>query len=152
MDRIFTYLNDVFLGPYFFEAALMFRSSLLLNSILINSESWYNLTESDIQQLESVDIIFHRRLLETPKSTPIGLMHLELGTLPIRFVIKKRSILFLHYILQQNKEDLLFRFFQAQNRYPQKGDWVMQIKKDLLKLIWIFLLMRLAKCLNIHSN
>ena len=134
VDKIFTYLNDVFLGPYFFQAALMFRSSLLLNSILINSESWYNLTEGDIKQLEFVDNIFHRRLLETSKSTPISLMHLELGTLPIRFVIKKRRILFLHYILQQNKEDLLFKFFEAQNRYPQKGDWVAQVKKDLIEV------------------
>ena len=61
-------------------------------------------------------------------------MHLEHMTPPFRFVIKKRRILFLHYILQQNKEDLLFQFFQAQNRYPQKGDWVMQVKKDLIEI------------------
>ena len=61
-------------------------------------------------------------------------MHLELGTLPIRFVIMKRRILFLHYILQQNKNNLLYKFFEAQLRYPQKGDWVVQVKQDLLEI------------------
>ena len=131
VDKIFTYLNDVFLGPYYFEAALLYRSSLLLNSILVNSESWYNVTESDIQQLESVDNIFHRRVLETPRSTPISIMHLELGTLPIRFIIKKRRVLFLHYILKQNKDDLIFKFFEAQSHCPQRGDWILQVRKDL---------------------
>ena len=132
VDKIFTYINDVFLGPYYFEAALLYRSSLLLNSILINSESWYNVSEADIQQLEAVDNIFHRRVLETSSSTPISIMHLELGTLPIRFILKKRRILFLHYILKQSKDDLIYKFFDAQANNPQKGDWVIQIRKDLI--------------------
>ena len=134
VDKIINYLNDVFFGPYYFRAALLFRTSLLLNSILVNSESWYNITEADIQQLESVDNILHRRVLETPRSTPISIMHLELGTLPIRFVLIKRRVLFLHYILKQNKDDLLLKFFEAQARYPQKGDWVLQVLKDLKEI------------------
>ena len=134
VDRIINYLNDVFFGPYYFKAALLFRTSVLLNSVLVNSESWYNITEADILQLESVDNILHRRVLETPRSTPISIMHLELGTLPIRFVLMKRRVLFLHYILKLNKDDLLFKFFEAQERYPQKGDWVLQILKDLKEI------------------
>ena len=134
VDKIFNYLNEVFLGPFFFQAALLFRTSLLLNSILLNSESWYNITEADIRELESVDQLFHRKLLETPRTTPIHIMHLELGTLPIRFVIKKRRLLFLQYILKQSKDDLISKFFIAQSKYPTKGDWVLQIKKDLCEI------------------
>ena len=124
---IFNYLNDVFLGPYYFQTALMYRTTLLLNSYLINSESWYNLSNTDIQQLESVDNIIHRRILETP----ISIMHLELGTLPIKYVIKCRRLLFLQYILKEEKDSLLFKFFEAQFKFPQKGDWVLQAKEDL---------------------
>ena len=63
MEKIFNYLNDIFLGPYFFQAALMFRSSLLLNSILVNSESWYNVTQDDVKQLEFVEKIFQKNFL-----------------------------------------------------------------------------------------
>ena len=134
VDKIFTYLDEVFLGPFYYQAALMFRTSLLFSSILLNSESWYNITESDLQQLESVDHILHRKLLESPRSTPINIMHLELGTLPIRFEIKKRRVLFLQYILKQNKDDLIYKFFKAQLRDPSKGDWVIQVKKDLIEI------------------
>ena len=131
IDKIFNYLNDVFFGPFFFQAAVMLRTSLLLSSILVNSESWYNVSNSDIQELESVDNMLHRRILETPRSTPISLMHLELGTLLIRYVIKSHRLLFLQYILKQDKDTLMYRFFDVQSRYPQKGDWVLQIKEDL---------------------
>ena len=87
VENIFTFINDVFQRPYYFEAALLFRSSLLLKSNLINSESWYNVTEADIQQLEAVDNIFHRRVLEVSSSTPISIMHLELGALPIKSAV-----------------------------------------------------------------
>ena len=39
VDRICSILNDVFFGPYFFQTALVLRESLLLNSVLRNSES-----------------------------------------------------------------------------------------------------------------
>ena len=131
IDQIFYYLNDVFFGPYFFQAALMLRTSMLLSSVLVNSESWYNLSSTDIQELESVDNMLHRRILETAKSTPISIMHLELGTIPIRYVIKSCRLHFLQYILKQDKDSLLYKIFQVQSRYPQKGDWILQIRQDL---------------------
>ena len=109
----------------------MLRTSMLLSSVLVNSESWYNLSSTDIQELESVDNMLHRRILETAKSTPISIMHLELGTIPIRYVIKSRRLHFLQYILKQDKDSLLYKIFQVQSRYPQKGDWILQIRQDL---------------------
>ena len=132
VDKIFNHLNNVFFGPFYFQAALLLRTSLLLSSVLVNSESWYNLSSTDIQQLESADNILHRRLLETPKTTPISIMHLELGTLPIRHVIKCRRLVFLQYLLKQDKDTLMYKFFEAQLRDPQRGDWVLQVKQDLI--------------------
>ena len=40
--------------------------------------------------------------------------------------------MFLHYILKQSKHDLIHKFFEAQANNPQKGDWVMQVRKDLI--------------------
>ena len=101
VDKICNHLNNVFFGPYHIQTALMFRESMLLNSILVNSESWYNLSDTDIKNIETVDNILHRRLLETATSTPISIMHLELGTLPLRYVIKGRRLVFLQYILKK---------------------------------------------------
>ena len=44
VDKISSMLDDIFFGPFYFEVALILRSSLFLNSILLNSEVWYRLT------------------------------------------------------------------------------------------------------------
>ena len=38
---------------------------------------------------------------------------------------------FLHYILNRPDNDLLKKFFDIQNKYPVKNDWVLTIKEDL---------------------
>ena len=35
---------------------------------------------------------------------------------------------FLHYILNQEKDSLLFRFYEAQLNNPIRGDWITNIK------------------------
>ena len=150
VEKITSILNDVFFGPYFYQAALNLRMSLLLSSILLNSESWYNMTENDLKQLESVDNMLHRRILESPLSTPISILHLELGTLPIRYLIKCRRLLFLQYILKENKDSLLYKFFEAQSKHPQKGDWVLQINEDL-KEVELNLTFSEIKCMSVFS-
>ena len=42
--------------------------------------------------------------------------------------------MFLHYILNQNEESLLKKFFNAQIENSTKTDWTSQIKKDLTEL------------------
>ena len=42
--------------------------------------------------------------------------------------------MFLRYILTREDEDLLLKFFNAQNREPTKNDWVITVKEDLEKL------------------
>ena len=47
-----------------------FRSSLLLNGILTNSEAWYGLRTSDVEKLEQVDEQLLRKILEVGKGCP----------------------------------------------------------------------------------
>ena len=48
-------LNDLSLGTFYFEAALLLREANFMNSILLNSETWVNLNKTDIEELENVD-------------------------------------------------------------------------------------------------
>ena len=68
VSQIMTILEDTCFGPYFFQVAVVLRESLLVNGILTNAESWYGLTKSDIEQLESVDEMLLRRILEVPST------------------------------------------------------------------------------------
>ena len=89
----------------------MLRNSLLLSTLLSNSESWYNLTIKDIKDLES---ICRCQIHEES-------------------IIKSRRLNFLWYILQQEPNSLLNKFFSAQLANPKNGDWVLTVKNDLGK-------------------
>ena len=110
---------------------MLLRESKLLNGILTNVEIWYNLTKAEIEEFESLDRLFLRRLLEVPASTPCESYYLELGVLPISAVIKARRINYLHTILKSDKHGMLYSFFITQWLNPSKGDWTEQIQEDL---------------------
>ena len=131
VDKVTSMLEEISFGPNYFEIALLLRSSLFISSILVNSEVWYGLTLSEIEQLEIVDQPLLKKILEASSSTPNVSLYLELGCLPIRFVIKARRIMFLQTILKEEETSLLYRFFMAQLEEPSKGDWSLQVAKDL---------------------
>jgi hypothetical protein len=70
------------------------RNSILISSILTNSESWYNVTLANIVCFVKVDEQMLRGILNAPRMTPRALLYLELGCLPVRFVIKSRRLMF----------------------------------------------------------
>ena len=40
-------------------------------------------------------------------------------------------LLFLQYLLKHEKDSLMYKFFEAQSQWPQKGDWISMVKKDV---------------------
>ena len=124
-------LDDLCLGQYHFEAGVLLRNSLVLSSLLSNSESWYNLTKMDICKLESVDEEMLRKLLFAHSKTPIELLYLETGTIPIRFILMSRRLNFLYYILHEEESSLIYQFLETQSKNPSKSDWVKTVNDDL---------------------
>ena len=92
---------------------------------------WVNLKEQDIRKLEQVDEILLSKILQSEANTNNIFKYLELGVIPIRFVIMKRKILFLQYILQQEKSSLIYKVLEATMKNPLKNDFVDTCKKYL---------------------
>ena len=134
VKNILTYLEGIPFGKYHFEAGILLRNSLLVSSMLFNSEAWYNVTDSELNLLETVDLMLLRGILKTPTSTPNEMMYFELGIIPFREIIRKRRLGFLFYILKENKDSMVYKFFECQKKNKTKKDWVTTILKDLEKL------------------
>ena len=98
--------------------------------MLTNSEIWYGIMKNEVKDLEEVDRLLLRRIVEVPTSTPIESFYLELGLSPINAIIKARRINYLHYLVSLEDTEMLSRFFQSQWRFPIKNDWVNQVKDD----------------------
>ena len=134
VKRILTILDSIPLGKHYFEVAMILRDSLLISSILYNAEAWYNLTNIELTLIETVDLMFFRKLLKAPKGTPIEMFYLELGCLPLRQIIREKRLSFLHYILNEDTKSLIHKFFKAQLKKRTNKDWITTIIEDLEEL------------------
>ena len=131
INRIFNILEILPLGKHYFEVGMILRDTLLISSVLYNAEAWYNMTNAELDLLETIDLIFLRKLLKAPKNTPKEMLFLELGCIPFRKIIMEKRISFLHYILNQDINSIIFKFFKTQMEKRTKRDWVSTVIKDL---------------------
>ena len=106
------------------------RESLLVSSMIYNSEAWYNVTNREMDLLETVDLQFLRKVLNAPRSTPKEMLYLETGCVPFREMIRKRRILFLHYILNESERSFMKKFLMKQIQTQKSKDWISQVITD----------------------
>ena len=131
VSQIFDVLKNLSLGKYYFSIALTLREAILINGMLFNCEVWYGLTRNQIERLESIDILFLRKLFNVTFSCPTEALFLETGCLPLRFIIASRRLNYLHNLASRQPSEMLSKFFQAQWADPCKNDWSEQVKIDL---------------------
>ena len=93
---------------------VIFRNSLLLSTMLTNVESWFGLTDKEVETLEKVDEQLMRRIMSAHSKTSIPALYLELGCVPIRFIIMQRRIGFPWYILNEPENSLIRNVFNSQ--------------------------------------
>ena len=132
--KIFTKLNSLNLQKYYFECGMILMNVMLRSSILYACETYYDLKEKEVRQLERIEESFMRQLLKTTKGCPINQLYTELGQIPARFDIIKLKLNFLKYILHQEQNSLIFKVFQLQLENPKKGDWASSCIQNLKDL------------------
>ena len=89
------------------------REGILLGGLLNNSESWINISKKDIEDLEKPDLILMRKILSITGNPSKVFMMLELGIAPVRFVIMKKRMQFLHYILNESTESMIRKVYDT---------------------------------------
>ena len=129
-----TKLNSLNLKQYYFECSIIMMNVMIRSSILYASDMYYQLKETELRQLERIEESYLRQVLNTTKGCPINQLYLSVGHYPARFEIQKMRLLYLKYILHENKESLLYKFFTLQLEMPSKGDWTSTCLKDLQEL------------------
>ena len=127
-------LEKLHLKQYYFECALILMNTILRGSILYVSETYYNLTENQLRNIERIEEGYLRKVLKTSKGCPIVQLYLSMGQWPARFEIQKYRLLFLKTILEQEEDSMVSKFFKLQMEHPTKGDWVSRVMKDLSEL------------------
>ena len=94
-------------GRFHFEIGVILRNAYLISSMLSCSEAWYNVTESELRKLEQIDEKLMCKILDCSSQVTHEMLYLELGLLPIRFMIKLRRLTYFQHILQQQKKKII---------------------------------------------
>ena len=134
ITQIMSILELVSFGQHYVDIALLLRESMFLSSILNNIEVWYAIKKSEIEALEALDRILLRKIMQAPATTPKESFYLEMGLIPIGILLKMRRIMYLHYLLNRPRSEMLAQFFWAQWNDPFKGDWTTSVRQDLVEL------------------
>ena len=82
-------LDSMNLKNYYFEVEMVYFNVILRGSILYASETYYNLTESQLRNLERIEEGLLRKILKTSRGCPISQLYLETGQWPTRYQIIK---------------------------------------------------------------
>ena len=70
---------------------------MLINGILTNSEVWSPVNDSQIDVLQNVDLILLKKLTNGHSKTAKEAFYLETGSLPLKYVIMKRRLIYTQY-------------------------------------------------------
>ena len=131
---IFKRLESLNLQKYYFECALIFMNAMLRGSILYACETYYDLKESELRQIERIEENFMRQMFKTTRGCPIVQLYLEFSQYPARFEIMKIRLLFLKNILNEEEDSLILNFVKLQLKKSSRGDWISTCLKDLKSL------------------
>ena len=143
-------LKTISFGVRYFDIAKVLREARLINCVLTNAEVWYSLEKKEIADLETIDNLYLRKVLAVPVSVSKESLYLELGLTPISVIIKSRRVMYLHYLANLKKGEMLYQVFESQWKYPTKGDWTESVKVDLLDFGLTFTLDQL-RCISKNS-
>ena len=131
ISNIVNILREVSLGQYYFEIAMLLREAMFLSVLLFNGETWLNITQSEISELEDLDKTLLRRIVSAPISSPVCALYAELGCYPVRLLLQSKRINFLHYILTRKSGELISKVFWVQKDVPVKNDYYSTVVRDL---------------------
>ena len=96
---------------------------IFLAVILYNAQSWSNLTEHNIMDLQVIQLKFLKRMMHAPTSTSNVATFLETGMMPIEDEIHVKQLTFLHHIITLKDEDPVKTTYHQQLSYPFEPNW-----------------------------
>ena len=91
---------------------------------------WHSLTEKQISDLEDIDKIYLRRILNSHEKVALECIFYEVGLFPLKYEIMRRHLIYLWKLLNVQKSELIHRVFRSQDNSPHPGDFVRLVEKD----------------------
>ena len=92
VGTIFAFIKDLPLGSKRIQFGLELRQAWLVNGILVNSEVWHSVSNTQIENLMAIDKYLLRGLVGAHAKVPLEHLYLELAAFPLTYVISARRM------------------------------------------------------------
>ena len=131
MVSILALCNEVSFGTHYVTTGILLYKTVFMQSTLFNSESWTRLTQTDTDDLQTLQLKTLKRITHVADITTNSFMFLELGILPIKYELHKRKLIFLHHIINLDRvEDPVGKIFEQQDLFlPYERNWTNEVKE-----------------------
>ena len=100
-------LEGTYFGSFFIEALMLLRNSLLIAVLTYNLEVSFSLSARDIKLLDDVDLQLWRTSLGLSSKSARALIHSELGIISVKYILKKKRVLYFHHLLKCEEKNVL---------------------------------------------
>ena len=110
------------------------RQSMMIGSLLNNAETWINVTKDDLNQLTNPDKMLLRDTLSSYGNPSKCFMYLELGIIPVRYVLMSKRMKYLRTILGESMDTMLRNVYETLKTDSRNGDFVDLVQKDFMEL------------------
>ena len=87
MIRIEALIREVAVGVHTISLHVLLYESLFISSMVFNSEAWTKLLVKDVDKLAGLQLKILKKIMGVPMSTTNSFAFLELGVLPIKYII-----------------------------------------------------------------
>ena len=125
--------KELYLGQYDIVVRIKLYESIFISSLLHNCQSWTNLRKSsDIRKMLTLQTKYLKQMLHVPYSCANIGIFLELGILPVNYLIDIRRITFLHHIYNLPNDDPVQQLHYQQQKFEYESNWSNEIKNKLL--------------------
>ena len=133
INSIISLLEEISFGDSHFEMAVLFRNSMLINSLLSSSEILYGIKGKHIEMLKMCDRNLLHRIFSVPSSCSYEAVFLETGCLPVRFILQGRRLMYYWSLLNKSNDELVKKVFDIQKQFSDKNDWITEVENDKKK-------------------
>ena len=102
-------------------AAFDLWEGAVVPSLLNNAETWVEMSEKTLKDLEELQLMFLRMILKVPQSTPKVALTAETGTLSMEWRIATRKLQFINSVKEMEDTSLAKQIFTEQVKYGWPG-------------------------------
>ena len=130
ISNLLSILKEIGYGSFYVKTGIIYRDAILKPKLLLNSEVWHGVTLQQVSELEEVDRTYLRTILRSHSKVAIECLHFETGTLPLKYELMKRRLMYLWKILHVEETELISRVYNSQLLSSHPGDWVRLVQQD----------------------